>query len=137
MRKNQILTVVSCLLCLLLVGCTGETEKFVVVDEYSSSEESTSLEDELKKEKYVERAVALFVDDELLIVVQVNPLQKWRKGKVEEKLQKKYEEKYPDYQVLVSSDYKIYLESINLIEKEDPDLVKKVKELKELAKEET
>lgn len=137
MRKNQILTVVSCLLCLLLVGCTGETEKFVVVDEYSSSEESTSLEDELKKEKYVERAVALFVDDELLIVVQVNPLQKWRKGKVEEKLQKKYEVKYPDYQVLVSSDYKIYLESINLIEKEDPDLVKKVKELKELAKEET
>lgn len=137
MRKNQILTVVSCLLCLLLVGCTGETEKFVVVDEYSSSEESTSLEDELKKEKYVERAVALFVDDELLVVVQVNPLQKWRKGKVEEKLQKKYEEKYPDYQVLVSSDYKIYLESINLIEKEDPDLVKKVKELKELAKEET
>lgn len=137
MRKNQILTVVSCLLCLLLVGCTGETEKFVVVDEYSSSEESTSLEDELKKEKYVERAVALFVDDELLIVVQVNPLQKWRKGKVEEKLQKKYEEKYPDYQVLVSSDYKIYLESINLIEKEDPDLVKKVKELKDLAKEET
>lgn len=137
MRKNQILTVVSCLLCLLLVGCTGETEKFVVVDEYSSSEESTSLEDELKKEKYVERAVALFVDDELLIVVQVNPLQKWRKGKVEEKLQKKYEEKYPDYQVLVSSDYKIYLESTNLIEKEDPDLVKKVKELKELAKEET
>lgn len=131
------LTVVSCLLCLLLVGCTGKTEKFVVVDEYSSSEESTSLKDELKKEKYVERAVALFVDDELLVVVQVNPLQKWRKGKVEEKLQKKYEEKYPDYQVLVSSDYKIYLESIKLIEKEDPDLVKKVKELKDLAKEET
>lgn len=136
MRTYQLLAVVS-LVLVLLSGCAQQSEKIVVSDEYLSAEGSAALEKELKEEKYVERAVAIYFDDALIIAVQLNPWQKWQKAKIEKKLQKKYEENYPHYDVLVSADYKIYLESIKLYKNKDGQHPEKLEELKALAREET
>lgn len=124
-------------LLVVLYGCVETSEKFVVSDEFIKTENAITLKKELEAEKNVEKAIAIFVDEHLLIAVQLNPWQKWQKAKIEEKLQKKYEEQYHNYDVLVSSDYKIYLELAKMNEKQDGELNEKIKELKELAKEET
>lgn len=137
MQKVQLLVLISCLLCLVMVGCTEEQEKFIAFDNYVNTEEATTIEKELTAEDHVDKAIAIIVEDELLIAVQVNPWQKWRKTKIEENLQKKYEKQYPSYNVLVSADYKIYFEASKFIDNEEEDLAEKIKELKNLAKEET
>jgi len=136
-RTYQLLAVVTFLISFLLGGCTGDIEEFAVSDEYLSTEDSTALKNELKSDEHVERAVAVFFDDKLIVAVQLNPWIKWKRARIEEKLQKKYSEKYPHYDVLVSADYKIYLESIKLYKDKTGRNPEKLEELKALAREET
>jgi len=86
----------------LLSGC-GEKEKFVI---YGSSENEKDVESILK-EDYVEKTTVIQYDDSMLVAVQIKPWEKWRKAKLEKKLQKKFDEKYPNKEVFVSADYKI------------------------------
>jgi len=118
----------------LLSGC-GEKEKFVI---YGSSENEKDVESILK-EDYVDKTTVIQYDDSMLIAVQIKPWEKWRKAKLEKKLQKKFDEKYPNKEVFVSADYKIYYEA-NKIKKDKVEnniLSDKITELKKLAKEET
>lgn len=81
---------------------------------------------------------AIMVEDELLIAIQVKPWLGFKEQKVEKRLQKEIEEKYPDLNVLVSSDYKMHWETQKLLEEQDEKKVTdELKKLKELAKEET
>ena len=126
------------LVCLtLLIGCTEkEKEKFIV---YGSPQNEAELEAVIKEEKAVEKSTVIQYDDKMLVAVQIKPLKKWNKTKIEEKLQKKFDEKYPDKEVIVSADYKIFYEA-NKIKKnqlEDNKLSDKITELQKLAKEET
>ncbi|AVK86905.1 hypothetical protein C3943_04535 [Lysinibacillus sp. B2A1] len=118
----------------LLSGC-GEKEKFVI---YGSSENEKDVESILK-EDYVDKTTVIQYDDSMLVAVQIKPWEKWRKTKLEEKLQKKFDEKYPNKEVFVSADYKIYYEA-NKIKKDKVEnniLNDKITELIKLAKEET
>lgn len=118
----------------LLSGC-GEKEKFVI---YGSSENEKDVESILK-EDYVDKTTVIQYDDSMLIAVQIKPWEKWRKAKLEKKLQKKFDEKYPNKEVFVSADYKIYYEA-NKIKKDKVEnniLSDKITELIKLAKEET
>jgi len=119
----------------LLSGC-GEKEKFIV---YGSPENEKEVETILKEQDFVDRATVIQYDNSMLVAVQIKPWDKWKKAKLEKKLQKKFDEKYPNKAILVSADYKIYYEA-NKIKKdkvEDNKLKEKIKELKELSKEET
>lgn len=136
MQKYSLFITVTFLL-FMLSGCVEASEKFVVSDEFITTENSVELKKELEAEKYVERAIAIFVQDHLLIAVQLSPWQKWQKTRIEERLQKKYEKQYAHYDVLVSTDYKIYLELAKLNEKQDGELDEKITQLKSLAREET
>ena len=118
----------------LLSGC-GEKEKFVI---YGSSENEKDVESILK-EDYVDKTTVIQYDDSMLVAVQIKPWDKWRKTKLEKKLQKKFDEKYPNKKVFVSADYKIYYEA-NKIKKDKVEnniLSDKITELTKLAKEET
>lgn len=117
----------------ILSGCT-EKEKFIV---YGSPQNEEELEFALKEEKYIEKSTVIQQDDKMLVTVQIKPWDKWKTAKLEKKLQKKFDELYPDKEVFVSADYKIYYEA-NKVKKDglkDDEISDKIKELKKLAKE--
>lgn len=135
--KKLPFTFMMIMFCIVLVGCSEKIDKFTVVNPYSSDSELTKLKNELQQEKHVERAIAIFAGEQLLVSVQLNPWRKWQRESIESKLQKKYAKQYSQYDVLVSTDYKIYFESSKLVNAEGKKLNKEVKQLKELAREET
>lgn len=119
----------------LLSGC-NEKEKFIV---YGSPDNEKEVEAILKEHDFVDKTTVIQYDDSMLVAVQIKPWDKWKKAKLEKKLQKEFDEKYPNKDVLVSADYKIFYEA-NKIKKdkiEDNKLSDKIKELKELSKEES
>lgn len=119
----------------LLSGC-GEKEKFIV---YGSSENEKEVEAILKEQKFVDKTTVIQYDNSMLVAVQIKPWDKWKKTKLEKKLQKKFDEKYPNKDVFVSADYKIFYEAnkIKREQVEDNKLKDTIKKLKKLAKEET
>ncbi|WP_254660113.1 MULTISPECIES: hypothetical protein [Lysinibacillus] len=119
----------------LLSSC-NEKEKFIV---YGSPDNEKEVEAILKEHDFVDKTTVIQYDDSMLVAVQIKPWDKWKKAKLEKKLQKEFDEKYPNKDVLVSADFKIFYEA-NKIKKdkiEDNKLNDKIKELKELSKEES
>lgn len=118
----------------ILSGCTDK-EKFIV---YGSSQNEEKLESALKAEDYIEKSTVIQQDDKMLVTVQIKPWDKWNTAKLEKKLQKMFDELYPEKEVTVSADYKIFYEA-NKVKKEelkDDEITDKIKELIKLAKEE-
>lgn len=118
----------------ILSGCTDK-EKFVV---YGSPQNEEKLESVLKEEDYIEKSTIIQQDDKMLVTVQIKPWDKWKTAKLEKKLQKKFDELYPEKEIFVSADYKIFYEA-NKAKKDglqDDEISDKIKELKKLAKEE-
>lgn len=78
---------------------------------------------------------------EILVSYKVRHMQRFHMKKIEKKVNKLLEEKYPDEDFIVSSDYKIFLEAVELEEKlKDPNFTnekaeKKLQEIIKLKKE--
>lgn len=120
-----------------LIGCSNE-QTIQVTDLAADEEKRIEIEDAIRNKEEIYSANAIFVKDELLVSIQVDPWLGFKEQKVEKRLQKEIEEKYPDLNVLVSSDYKMYWESQKLLDEEDEKkMADEVKKLKDLAKEET
>ncbi|MBT2688313.1 YhcN/YlaJ family sporulation lipoprotein [Bacillus sp. ISL-47] len=61
-------------------------------------------------------------DGDTLVAYKVKHLKRFNMKKIEKKMNKMLEEKYPDENFTVSSDYKIFIEAVELQEKmKDPD----------------
>lgn len=121
----------------LLFGCSKE-QSIQTADASIDEKDRLEIEDMVKSKKEVYSGTVILVDNELLVAIQVNPWIGFKEQKVEKRLQKEIEEKYPDLDVVVSSDYKILWESEKLLKEEDEQKVSdEMKKLKELAKEET
>ena len=125
------------LIPLFLIGCSNEP--IIQVSGIASDEaEKADIENLIRNTEDVYTGTAIMVEDELLIAIQVNPWLGFKEQKVEKKLQKEIEEKYPDLNVVVSSDFKMHWETQKLLEEEDEKkLTDEVKKLKDLEKEET
>lgn len=54
--------------------------------------------------------------EDILVVYKVRHMQRFHMKKIEKKVNKMLEEKYPDENFIVSSDYKIFLEAVELEE---------------------
>ena len=124
------------LVSMSLLSSCNEKEKFIV---YGSPDNEKEVEAILKEHDFVDKTTVIQYDDSMLVAVQIKPWDKWKKAKLEKKLQKEFDEKYPNKDVLVSADFKIFYEA-NKIKKdkiEDNKLNDKIKELKELSKEES
>lgn len=120
-----------------LIGCSNE-QTIQVTDLAADEEKRVEIEESIRNQEEIYSATAIFVKDELLVSIQVNPWLGFKEQKVEKRLQKEIEEKYPDLKVLVSSDYKLHWESQKLLEEEDEKkMADEIKKLKDLAKEET
>ncbi|HWK22459.1 MAG TPA: YhcN/YlaJ family sporulation lipoprotein [Ureibacillus sp.] len=125
------------LIPLFLIGCSNEQTievSGIAADEGTKVE----IEDMIRNTEEVQTGTAILVDDELLVAIQVNPLLGYKEQKIEKRLQKEIEEKYPDLDVLVSSDFKMHWETQKLLKEDDEKKVTdEMKKLKSLAKEET
>ncbi len=109
-------------------------------EEFAFSEE---LHDYVLKSPEIYDAAIIAGKKDVLVAYKVKQMKRFGMKKIEKELQKKLDKKYPDRDFTVSSDYKIFLEAVNLNEKlKDPDYSrkkakKKFKEIQELEKEMT
>ena len=122
-------------LSVFLLGCNDE--KTLEVNN-ANGEEVKEVAAIIKNEDEINSGRAIFVEDQLLVAVQAKPWLDYKKTKIEKNLKKKLEESFPEYDITVSSDFKLYWEAQKLIKEEDSEKVKKkFKKLKKLKKEET
>ncbi|QVY62910.1 sporulation protein [Cytobacillus gottheilii] len=91
------------------------------------SKESDDIDMLNKVKKDVEDMEELFDvavikgEKEILVAYKVKHLQRFHMVKIEEKLNKMLEEDYPDEDFIVSSDFKIFLEAVELHDKMEED----------------
>lgn len=121
---------------LILVGCNQE-ERTIEVNEMNETD-ANEVKQIMENYEEIYGGRAIIVDDQLLVAVQSKPWLDYKKTKIEKNLKKKLEEILPEYDITVSSDYKLYWEAQKLLDEEDSEKVKeKVEKLKKLKKEET
>ena len=119
---------------ILLSGCTGSGFRI----DNNSSEDHAKAEEVLINDKRLTSAVTVFHENDLLTGVTLKTFSRFKKEKIEKELKKKLEKSYPELDITVSADSKIWMETNKLIESDDKkDQGKKIKELKSLIKEET
>lgn len=123
---------------LLLVGCSNTDEKLTTFYATYDGEKEKQIEEILDKHKDIERANVIFIEDKLLVAMQVKPWKKYKKKSIEKKVEDELKKEYPNLQLIVSADFKLHWESTKLIDKkETKNLREKVEDLGDLAKEET
>jgi hypothetical protein len=118
----------------LLAGCSGNGFRF----DNNSSENHAKAEEVLKKDKRLISAVTVIHESDLITGVSLKTFSRFKKDKIEKELTKKLESIYPDLEVTVSADGKIWMETNKLIDlDDDKDKGKRIEKLKSLIKEET
>ncbi|MET0786788.1 MAG: hypothetical protein ABWX61_08455 [Paenisporosarcina sp.] len=123
---------------LLLSGCSGDSAIHLLHAKQDEKELET-LRFVLEDEEKMNESVGVFFDHQLVVAVQVHPLSKFRKEKIEKRITDLLKKKFPDHDVFVSSDLKIMWELKDLVEQKPTDekLKKTLKDIQSLAKEET
>ena len=128
-----IIRVIFILCVSLLVSCSqGQTEKEIQLALMKTTNPNPTVTENNNDQDNVERIerevesideiydVAVVKGKEAtLIVYKVKHMQRFRMKQIEKDLNKKLEEKYPNEQFTVSSDYKIFLEAVRLVERKD------------------
>lgn len=133
---KQVLLVIAVMV--LLSGCSNHPNlAFYHVNQ--DQNEVDKLKNILNNEESTSQSLGVFSESDVVVAVQVQPLLKFQKKKIEKRLKKEIEKDFPDYTVFVSSDLKIMWELEESIEKDPSNktLKKKLKKIKALAKEET
>lgn len=89
-------------------------------------------------DKRVTSAATILHENDVIAGISLETFSRFKKEKIEKELQKKLEKLYPDMDVTVSADGKIWMETNKLIDSEDKsEMDKTIKKLKSLLKEET
>jgi LAS superfamily LD-carboxypeptidase LdcB len=128
-------------LCLLATGCQGENmeeeSRMALIKTtnpspqvINSNQKDQDLVENVKKDvmsyKEIFDVAVVKGKKDILVVYKVKHLQRFRMKKIEKNINKLLEKKYPDENFTVSSDYKIFLEAVQLKEKmKDPDFSEK------------
>lgn len=124
-------------LLLLLAGC-NDREKVVTYSMTDNVQNQQEVENLLEEDSAIEQANLLVIEDELFVAMQLKPLEKWNREKIEKDWKKKLEQQFSDSTVNVSADFKMFWESTKLMqEKDQKKILKELHHLKKLAKEET
>ena len=78
-------------------------------------------------------------EEDILVAIYINRFDRFNKTKIEEKITKQIEKKFPEKKVLVTGDQKIIWEVESIIDKKlkEEDLRKSIEKIKSLSKEET
>ena len=126
--------VVLFLTLIVLSGCSWNG-----IRSYDGSEEESKKAEKLfKNDKRVTAAATVLHEDDVITGVSLTSFSRFNKGKIERELKKEMEKLYPEKDVTVSADSKIWIETNKLIDSDDKKGIgKKIEKLKSLLKEET
>lgn len=138
MKKREETHIRKCLLVIsMLVLLAGCSEKGMQIYNPANAD-AEKAEKLFANDTRLTSAVALVTDKDLLMGVRVDTFSRFHKEKIEKELKKELEQLYPELEVTLSADSKIFMETAKLIEKGDTqELDEKLKKLKSLLKEET
>jgi hypothetical protein len=128
-----IIRVITIVCVTLLVSCGQEqTEKKsqlalmkttnpnpTVTEKNNGQDKVESIEREVESIDEIYDVAVVKGEKATLVVYKVKHMQRFRMKQIEKDLNKKLEEKYPKEQFTVSSDYKIFLEAVRLVERKD------------------
>ncbi len=122
---------------ILLAGCSAPDEKYTTVAN-GQEERVQQIEKVLEKHESIEHVNMVVLDEAMLVAIQVKPWSRWKKQKIEQQVKKELEDKFPKEKVTVSTDFKLHWEAGKLKEEKDQKKIRQqVKQLSNLAKEET
>lgn len=154
MRKSLILFVV--ISAILVGGCNNDGPKEsgisliktmnpapVTIGNDSKNEEDLirSVEKDIEGFEELYDVAVIKGKEDILVAYKVKHMQRFHMKKIEKKMNKLLEKKYPDENFIVSSDYKIFLEAVELEENmkdpnySDKNAEKKLQEIIELKNE--
>ncbi|MGP4079607.1 YhcN/YlaJ family sporulation lipoprotein [Pseudalkalibacillus sp. R45] len=143
LRMKKLWTVMA--LITLLAGCNFEhkTEKQnTITTQELATEEGTSLEKNIKQMKGVEDVEIMQAQDDLLVAIKITTVDRFQLKEITKKVKKKVEKKYPEMDVTVSPDKKIFMEMDKFETKHaekqysEAKIHKKIKSLVKLSKDE-
>ena len=118
----------------MLAGCT---ENGIQIHN-DSSEDARKAEEVFMKDKHLKTVVTVFHDKDLLTGVSLKTFSRFKKEKIEKSLKEQLEKLYPELEITVSADSKIWMETNKLINSDHKkDMSEKIEKLKLLLKEET
>ena len=124
--------------CVVLVGCGDTKEKLSTFYATYDDEKANKIEAILEQEKDIDHANVIFIEDKILVAMQVKPWLRYKKKKIEKKVEEDLKKEFTTSDLIVSSDFKLHWESTKLIDENDKEkLNDEVDQLKKLAKEET
>ncbi|MEK3764775.1 YhcN/YlaJ family sporulation lipoprotein [Solibacillus sp. FSL K6-4121] len=124
-------------LVLILTGC-GDREKVMTYSKTDDTQHQHEVEKLFEKDSDIEQVNIVVIENEIFVAMQLKPLKKWNRQKIEDRWQKKLEKQYEGSTVNVSADFKMFWESSKLMEEKDQKkMMEELKHLKKLAKEET
>lgn len=113
-------------------------------EENDDSEEiAQDIKETVLAEKQIYDCIVIKGKKDVLVAYKVRHMKRFRMKNIESKLKKKLENKFPDENFTVSSDYKIFLEAYRLkklVDNEESslkDAEKRLKEIVKLSKEKT
>lgn len=124
-------------LVLILTGC-GDREKVMTYSKTDNTQHQQEVEKLFEKDSDIEQVNIVVIENEIFVAMQLKPLKKWNRQKIEDRWQKKLEKQYEGTTVNVSADFKMFWESSKLMEeKNQKKMMEELQHLKKLAKEET
>ena len=124
-------------LVLILTGC-GDREKVITYSKTDNTQHQHEVEKLFEKDSEIEQVNIVVIENELFVAMQLKPLKKWNRKKIEDRWQKKLEKQFANSTVNVSADFKRFWESSKLMEEKDQKkMMEELQHLKKLAKEET
>lgn len=125
------------IMAVFLVGCNEEA-KVEQKQVSHSGNELAEIEQLLIKEKAIDKAAVIAVEDEFMVAIQLKPWLNYKKRSLESDLKKKLEKIVPKKKLAVSTDFKLYHESKKLLKQKDAKEAKKdLEKMKKLMEEET
>ena len=124
-------------LLLFLTGCT-EREKISTYTMTDNTQQQQEVEQLFENDSEIEQVNIVVIENELFVAMQLKPMKKWNRQKIEERWQKKLEKQFSTSIVSISADFKMFWESSKLMEEKDQQkMLKELQHLKKLSKEET
>ncbi|MEL3973815.1 sporulation protein [Rossellomorea oryzaecorticis] len=110
---------------------TTDPPPIELVDNPETESFGHAIKKELAKKKELYDVAVIQSKEETLVVYKVKHLQRFKMKKIEKDMEKYLEGKYPDEDFVLSSDYKIFLETVRLKEKIQHKSISKKKAKKE------
>lgn len=147
MKKYWIYIIGVCFIIIQLSGCSTVNRNENSMLSQTDPEPIAVKDEDIEKVKKIKDTVLSFDEiyetavvlgkEDCLVAIKVHHLKRFRMKAIEKKLKKKLKEQFPKDKFTVSSDYKIFLESVRLknrVEQENWSEEQKEKRLQEIIK---